>query len=131
MAKKNSNNKHIRTMVESLIKGDSDAAGTALHSYLRSKTNKLILGEADKEDECDDCGKSPCACDDESKDDKKDKKSDKKDKKSDKKDKKSDKEDKDKDDKKDDESDDDKKPEKGKKGVNPFAKKDDKDSDDE
>jgi len=89
----------IHSMVEALVRGDSEAAADELHKYLQLKTREVLLGEMDDE-KCEDCGKDPCECDekeDEKEDDKEDEKED---------DKEDEKED-DKDDKKEDDSDDD------------------------
>lgn len=65
----------LESVVTSIVEGDTAAAKSSFHEYLRAKTQEILLGE--KED-----------CDDDMDDDKSDDKDDKSDKKEDKDDKK-------------------------------------------
>lgn len=57
----------LETVIDSIVEGDSEAAKTSFHEYLRAKTQVILLGEADDEKECAECGKMVCECDKEEK----------------------------------------------------------------
>ena len=126
----------VHNMVESMIQGNTAAAGDAFKTYMQIASREILLGEGDDESkmtdddndesvddtadaECEECGESPCECDDDS-DDSDDDDGEESDDDMD-------------DDSGDDDTDDNveqkirQKMDEGKKGVNPFAKKGKKD----
>ena len=49
---------HLESVIDSIVEGNTVAAKESFHSYLRAKTQSILLGEADAaEDEEDDDGK--------------------------------------------------------------------------
>jgi hypothetical protein len=88
--------KHLEAVVVAIANEQSADAKAEFSKYLRLKTQSILLGEKEHDDEedkkevCPDCKCDPCECDDKKKDKKDDKKDEKKDAKEDKKDEKKD-----------------------------------------